>query len=159
MTRFDTSYNDAAFRICITPNHSLTDRQTYAVLAILAAPGFAVALAATAFGAWPVLPFFGLELVALVGGFLVVRRRASAFELLSADDTHINVRQHRARSDQEYRFIRYWTRVELLPAPFRGHPSLLRLGSHGRFVEIGCDLTEEDRIELAHRLNRLLVAV
>ena len=88
MTRFDTRYNDAAFRICITPNHSLTDRQTCAVLAILAAPGFAVALAATTFGAWPVLPFFGLELVALVGGFLVVRHRAAGLASTSISSTH-----------------------------------------------------------------------
>ncbi|HIG13647.1 MAG TPA: DUF2244 domain-containing protein [Gammaproteobacteria bacterium] len=38
----------------------------------------------------------------------------------------------------------------------RGHPSRLYIDSHGRCVEIGHDLTEEDRIELAHRLGRLL---
>ena len=38
----------------------------------------------------------------------------------------------------------------------RGHPSRLHIDLHGRCVEIGHDLTEEDRIELAHRLDRLV---
>ena len=86
----------------------------------------------------------------------IARCRSRDFEELCVNERHVDIRLQRGHRDRSYRFLRYWTRVDLQAALWRGHPSRLHIGSHGRCVEIGRDLTEKDRIELARRLDRLL---
>ena len=156
MTRFEKSPSGETFRLLITPNVALSARQSRLVISGLVSYGIAVALAATALGAWPVLPFFGFELMVLAIGWSIVRRRSRDYEELCVTERHVDIRLHRGHHDRSCRFLRYWTRVDLQAAHWRGHPSRLHIGSHGRCVEIGHDLTEEDRIELAQRLDCLL---
>ena len=54
------------------------------------------------------------------------------------------------------RFHPYWVRVRLVPARWRGWPSRLLLASHGRAVEIGAFLNDDERRDLARRLTELL---
>ena len=53
-------------------------------------------------------------------------------------------------------FHPYWTHVRLEPGSWPGWPSRLLLGSHGREVEIGAFLNEDERHALAQRLMELL---
>ncbi len=157
MTRFEKSPSGEAFRLLITPNVALSARQSRLIISGLVSYGIAAALVATALGGWPVLPFFGVELMVLGIGWSIVRRHSRDFEELRADERHVDIRLQHGHHDRTCRFLRYWTRVDLQAAHWRGHPSRLHIGSHGRCVEIGHDLTEEDRIELAQRLDCLLV--
>jgi uncharacterized membrane protein len=86
----------------------------------------------------------------------IARCRSRNCEELCVDERHVDIPLQRGHRDRTCRFLRYWTRVDLQAALWRGHPSRLHIDLHGRCVEIGHDLTEEDRIELAHRLDRLL---
>jgi len=54
------------------------------------------------------------------------------------------------------RFHPYWTKVRLEPGPHRGWPGKLLIGSHGRDIEIGAFLNEQERRELAQRITELL---
>jgi uncharacterized membrane protein len=56
-------------------------------------------------------------------------------------------------------FHPYWVRVRLVPARRRGWPSRLLLGSHGRDVEVGAFLNEQERRLLAQRLTELLQSI
>ena len=156
MTRFEKSQSSESFRLLITPNVALSARQSRLIISGLVSYGAAAALVATALGAWPVLPFFGIELMVLGIAWSIVRCRSRDFEELCVNERHVDIHLQRGHRDRSYRFLRYWTRVDLQAALWRGHPSRLYIGSHGRCVEIGHDLTEEDRIELARRLDRLL---
>ena len=104
----------------------------------------------------PAYVIFGFELMILGIGWSIVRRRSRDYEQLCVTERHVDIRLHRGHHDRSCRFLRYWTRVDVQAAYWRGHPSRLHIGSHGRCVEIGHDLTEEDRIELAQRLDCLL---
>jgi uncharacterized membrane protein len=53
-------------------------------------------------------------------------------------------------------FHPYWVRVRLEAGRWRGWPSRLLLGSHGREVEVGQFLNEAERRLLAQRLTQLL---
>ena len=53
-------------------------------------------------------------------------------------------------------FHPYWTHVRLEPGAWPGWPSRLLLGSHGREVEVGAFLNEDERQVLARRLTELL---
>jgi uncharacterized membrane protein len=55
-------------------------------------------------------------------------------------------------------FHPYWARLRLAPGRWRGWPSRLLLGSHGREMEIGAFLNDAERCELAQRLKELLRA-
>ena len=156
MTRFEKSPSGETFRLLITPNVALSARQSRLIISGLVSYGVAVALAATALGAWPVLPFLGFELMVLAIAWSIVRCHSRDFEELCADERYVDIRLQRGHRGRSCRFLRYWTRVDLQAALWRGHPSRLHIRSHGRCVEIGHDLTEEDRIELARRLDRLL---
>jgi len=59
-------------------------------------------------------------------------------------------------SAEPLRFHPYWVRVRLEPARWRGWPSRLLIASHGREVEIGEFLNDDERRELAQRLTELL---
>ena len=54
------------------------------------------------------------------------------------------------------RFHPYWARLSLQPGRWRGAPSRLLVRSHGREVEIGAFLNDEERRDLARRLSGLL---
>jgi uncharacterized membrane protein len=54
------------------------------------------------------------------------------------------------------RFHPYWARVALQPGRWRGAPNRLLVRSHGREVEIGAFLNDEERRDLAQRLSGLL---
>ena len=51
-------------------------------------------------------------------------------------------------------FQRAWVRVKLEDAVVKGHPSRLIIGSHGRNVEIGSCLNEEEKRVLVVQLRR-----
>jgi uncharacterized membrane protein len=61
-----------------------------------------------------------------------------------------------ARGEEPAQFHPYWVRVRLAAGRERGWPSRLLLGSHGREVEVGRFLNDEERRILAHRLTELL---
>ena len=53
-------------------------------------------------------------------------------------------------------FHPYWVRLALQQGRWRGWPSRLLVCSHGREVEIGAFLNEDERRALAQRLSALL---
>ena len=61
-----------------------------------------------------------------------------------------------ARSAETVQFHPYWVRVHLQAGRERNWPSRLVLRSHGREVEVGAFLNDEERRQLAQRLTELL---
>ena len=78
----------------------------------------------------------------------------TAPDRLRLDEKPLEVRSLPGR--RRARFQSYWVRVRL--APGNGHGRLL-LGSHGRELEIGAFLAEEERAEVAGKLKVLLADV
>jgi uncharacterized membrane protein len=81
------------------------------------------------------------------------RRRCT--QTIRVTDGEVEVVTRDARGAHAASFPRHWARVRLVRA--RGwHPSRLLIESHGRAVEIGGLLTEEERRGLHLRLRRLV---
>ena len=106
-------------------------------------------------GAWPVLPFLGLEVAVLVVVFLMLQRRSTFYDLVEARGDQVDLRQKSQHGETSGTLNRYWTQIKLSGGP-HWYPSRLLVGSHGKFVEIGAALTEEDRIRTAKELQRML---
>ncbi len=123
----------------------------YAGIAIVSM-GIAIAFAMQ--GAWLILPFAGLEMLALGIALYVVARRAASWQEIAIESDEIRVVDHSVKKVKKLSFQRAWVRVLLEEAAITGHPSRLLLGSHGRHVEIGHCLNEEEKRHLVVQLRR-----
>jgi uncharacterized membrane protein len=145
--------------IVLRGNASLSRRATLCLFAMVAAVIGALALVAFLNGAWPVGLFVAATLLALGAGFFAVCRRAGNRELLIIDAARVQVIEKRAGRELRHEFQRYWLRAELRPVRDGWYPSRLLLRSHGRELEIGSALAEDERQALFRRLQEQLRSV
>ena len=115
---------------------------------LLVAVGFMLA------GAWPVLPFAGLECVALLLAYSWLRRHDGDYELISVSGHEVVVETHFGGKSERHRLSRYWARVVIEERP--GGRTRVFLRSHGREFEFGRLLPDEARVATAKRLRTRL---
>ena len=132
------------------PNRSLGLGAQRLVLAMIAATTLGVAAGATAFGAWPVMPFAGLEVALVAFAFRVLRRHDADFERLEIGEHEVRVEARDARNVTRFVAHRPWARVILRD---RGARCTLGLAYAGRTVPLGRLLSDEGRRQLAERLR------
>jgi uncharacterized membrane protein len=109
-----------------------------------------------ALGAWPVLPFIGLEVGAALAALLWharASRRISEMVLLTDAGLSIRHVDHRGRVVRSV-LDAYWAKVELDEAAPRAGKLLLK--SRGRVLEIGRHLAAPEKAELADALRGAL---
>ena len=143
-------------RYILRPNRSLSWNEAKLCFAVIAGVTLTVAVAFTTLGLWPVLPFAGLELG--VSGYCFYRCAANAqtCEVITVGPQVVKVEKGKTKPDDRWAIPRAWAVVAMERHAIRGHPSRLFLRSHGRRVEFGRFLNEEERRELAVDLSRTL---
>ena len=133
-----------------TPNRSLgVDARRWA-LAAMAATTLGIAGGAAAFGAWPVMPFAGLEVALLAFAFHVLGRHDADFERLEIAQHRVLVEVREARNASRFVAHMPWARVEMRS---RGGRCTLRLAYAGKSVPLGRMLSDEGRRQLAEDLR------
>lgn len=115
----------------------------------LIAGGFAL------FGAWPVLPFAGIEILALWLALRHYAQHADDGEEITLNADILRVARRNGARIESSEFHPYWVQLRFEPgAP--GHPARLLLGSHGSTVEIGRLLGPQEKQALADTLRQQL---
>ena len=150
-TRYDKITSSRRF--LVRPNCSLSWRNLVRFYLGIVCVSFTIAIAFALQGAWLVLPFAGLEMLVLGIALYSVARRASHWQMVSVRDDAIEFVEHDSKHERHQTFQRAWARVELEQSMIRGYPSRLTIRSHGRAVEIGGWLNEEDKAYLARELS------
>jgi uncharacterized membrane protein len=143
----------------IKRNCSASPRQLAVVLLSLIGISFTFGAGFAIFGLWMVLPFVGLELIAVAIAFVCYGRHATDFERIVLSDGHLNVERIEGGQCIAVRFESPWTRVELRErglAP--GARVLVEVVSGGRRVEVGRHLLDEKRRVLARELRTALAS-
>lgn len=146
----------AEFREVVRPNRSLSRQAlmnvvlVYCAVVLLIGSGFALV------GAWPVLPFVGLEIAVVAVAIRLIADRAGDYEEIVVSGDRLEIVQVVAGKECRYQFQRYWARVRLEQDDADWYPSRLLVGSHGRWIEIGAATSAEQRQALRHRLERAL---
>ena len=143
-------------RIDLAPNCSLSGPAAALFFATIGVATLAIATLFLLQGYWPVLPFAGLELVVFgwALGTSLERRHWRERILVSEDEIVVETA---VRGDlTRVVFSRHWARIKLRPPFHVLHPSRLLIESHGRAVEVGGFLNEEERRRLALRLKRIV---
>lgn len=142
------------------PNASLSVGGAWIFMGMASFATLGCALWCTLQGFWPVLPFAGIELLAL-GLALWVSIRGNAYrEVVTFDQDTVRIEfglaGHGAAARAE--LARCWVRVVLERSEVRNQPTRLVLSSSGQRVEVGRCLTDEEREVLAERFKSLLQA-
>jgi uncharacterized membrane protein len=133
-----------------TPNRSLGAEARLWVLAAICATTLGVAAGATAIGAWPVMPFAGLEVALLAFAFRVLGRHDADFERLEIGGHEVRVEAREAQSVTRFVAHLPWARVVMRE---RGARCTLGLAYAGRTEPLGRMLSDEGRRELAEKLR------
>ena len=142
-------------RIELLPNCSLSVRGAWFFFGTVAAATLTFALYFVAQGFWPVLPWAGLELALLGWALWATMRRRRWTQTITVTPDHVEITTRGRRGEDRFVFSRHWAAVTLRRA-HGWHPSRLLVESHGKTLEVGGFLTEEERRALHRRLAELI---
>ena len=112
-----------------------------------------IALGFSLLGAWPVLPFAGLELGALGFALAYFRRHSADYEKIVRDENRLVVERRSGYRLETVELNPHWARLRLELPPGGGAGRLL-IGSHGREIELARGLGEAQKRALAAELKK-----
>ncbi|MEA2796223.1 MAG: hypothetical protein QOI87_3603 [Bradyrhizobium sp.] len=146
------------FSARLTPHRSLNRTGFLVLMAFLSAVSFAAGLAFLLMGAWPVLGFFGLDVVAIYWAFRINFRHAKASEEISVTPSELRVRRVSHRGHVvEFVFNPLWVQLDQKTHAEFGIEKLY-LVSKGRRVSIGSFLGPDEKASFAKALLAALQA-
>ena len=162
MTRGNDFDRDVAepvlFSALLTPHRSLNRTGFLLVMAFLSVISFAAGLVFLLMGAWPVLGFFGLDVLAIYCAFKINFRRARACEEIWVTSSELRLRRvnhHGHRT--EWVLNPLWVRLETVAHAEFGIEKLY-LVSRGQRVSIGGFLGPDEKASFSNALMTALHA-
>ncbi|WP_291847104.1 DUF2244 domain-containing protein [Bradyrhizobium sp.] len=146
------------FSARLTPHRSLSHTGFLVLMAFLSVVSFAAGTAFWLMGAWPVLGFFGLDLLVIWWAFRVNFRSAAATEDIMVTPSELRVRRvsHRGQV-AEWTLNPLWVQLEQTGDPEFGIERLY-LVSRGRRVSVGYFLGPDEKASFAKALLAALHA-
>lgn len=121
-------------------------------MTVLCGISFAIGIAFLIMGAWPVLGFFGLDILLIYWAFRMNYRSGREFESVEVSPTALTITRNSVDGAvSRFEFQTYWVRIFLDEEPSgRTH---LRLRSHGKDVRVGQFLSDDERRTFAEMLE------
>lgn len=144
------------FDAVLHPHRSLGRRGFLLLMGVLCAVSFTAGMIFVSKGAWPVLGFFGLDVLLVYAAFRWNYRSARMFETIRLSGQDLEVAHVNAEGQRRtWRFHPYWVRLDVA----RGgvDDGRLRITSHGRGVYVGDFLSPPERLDLAAALSQALL--
>jgi uncharacterized membrane protein len=146
------------FSALLTPHRSLNRTGFLVLMAFVCAISFAAGLAFLLMGAWPVLGFFGLDVLAIYWAFRINFRSARASEEITMTPSELRVRRVSHRGHVvEWVLNPLWGRLDQKGDAEFGIERLY-LVSRGRQVSIGSFLGPDEKSSFAKALLAALQA-
>lgn len=140
------------FAALLTPHRSLNRTRFLVLMVFLSVVSFGAGIAFLLMGAWPVLGFFALDLLAIYWAFKVNFRRARACEQISVTPSELRLRRVSHRGHVvEWVFNPLWVRLDQEAHEEFGIERLY-LASRGNKVAIGSFLSPEEKASFSKAL-------
>ena len=163
----DYNQNAESYEVVLRPNRSTSGKEVLIFLAVIGVVSMIIAIAFAYAGYWLILPFTGLELLALTIAFYLTAREGKRCEVISINGFSVKVAKGwsglvecwKNGPEIEYEFPTIWARLEIVKPKSRLYPDKLFICHSGTRVEIGHFLPEDERKELALHLKNRLIAV
>ena len=135
-------------RVVLTPNCSISWRGLVIFYVFNCFVALAIGLFFLLHGLWLVLPFSGLEMLALGAGLYLASRNAYRQEVITLDSRSTRIEKGVQRVDQCWEFETPWIRLVEERSGISSRRRKLALGSHGNYVEVGAflDISEQERL-------------
>ena len=155
---FDQDAQPELFSALLTPHRSLNRTGFVALIAFVSAISFAAGLVFLLMGAWPVLGFFGLDVLAIYWAFRINFRRAGATEEIRVTASELRLRRVSHRGHVvEFVLNPLWVRLDRKAHAEYGIERLY-LVSKGRRVAVASFLGPDEKASFAKVLTAALQA-
>jgi uncharacterized membrane protein len=139
----------AGFRVLMKRNCSISPRGLLSVFALLAALAVGIASVFAALGAWPILPFAGLEIALLGAAFWFTARHAADYERIERARDRLTVEVSEAERLRRIEMDARSARVQL-------RDGRVLLAAPRARLEVGRHLDVVSRAEFAAELGKRL---
>jgi uncharacterized membrane protein len=144
------------FRAVLTPHRSLGPKGILALMLAFGALSFVTGMVFLAIGAWPVLGFFGLDVLLVYIAFRLNYRSGRRYETLELTPAQfVLTRVHPSGRQERFDCNPYWARVSLRQWP--DGRTALSVVSRGTELKFGSFLTDDERRDLASALKEVLL--
>jgi uncharacterized membrane protein len=140
----------------LKPHRSLPPKGFAALMLVLAGASFVVSLVFVLNGAWPVTPFFGIDVALVYLAFRLSYRQARQTEALRLTEDSLTVERVSIYGERRrWRFQPFWLRVRFEEKD--EHTNRLLLTSHGSSLALGTFLGPAERRGVAGALKDALL--
>ncbi len=142
-------------RFTIYQNQSLSKRGNQIFFLTLLCISFAIAFAFAWQGLWLIIPFAGIEMLALGLGLYWCINKLSRVETITVSDKEVSLdvrQQNRKQSSRS--FPKAWTRATVLSPKTITQRRQLWLEGNREKVEIGSFLDDREKVKLASAINQ-----
>lgn len=147
---------DGRLVIVASPNHSSSWRSNRLALMAVSVPSLTAAIGFTALGAWPILPFAGLELAALGSALYYVNWKLQYRHVITLSDDDVRIDTGFYAPKRSFRIRRASAALSVVREqhPWEGP----QLSVHGDdvWVRVGDFLSRDDSLSLLKLLQREL---
>lgn len=144
------AYN--SFKVTFKPNSALSVVSKQRIIILLTLIPCVIGIVFCFLGAWPILPFVGLEVAALAYAFFYINKHEADYESISIEGESLVVERCVGDNLSQQKINPYWAKVVQHELP-NGELHLY-LQSHGKEIEVGRYLTRKQRELLARQLKQ-----
>ena len=151
-----TNENDLKKTIMVMPNRAMPWQHIMVIYLLVSGVTISIAFSFFTQGLTLILPFAGLELLALGVVLYISAWRSNIKEVVNISEEKIRIEIGRDVPEKIYELDKAWANIVLERSWNNWYPSRLLLRSHGRQLEIGKFLNEQERQCLAIELNKAI---
>jgi uncharacterized membrane protein len=147
--------DEPAFRAVLHPHRSLSQRGFLLVMAFVCLVSTATGIAFYMIGAWPILGFYGLDVLAIYVAFRLNYKAGTGYELVELTPQLLTITQVKpSGAKRSFDFNPYWVRVLLNEWP--DGSAVLKLTLHGKEFEFARFLNADEKKDFAKALQSAL---
>ena len=148
--------SDSAGQIILSPNMSARWRTNVYFLYIVSFVALTIGITYAMMGLWLVLPYTGIEIIALVSVVYYVARKCYRREVIYFDETMIRIEKGQHSPEFVWERELFWVRLKIIQSKHPWQPKRVFLRARNDLVEVGAFLNEMDKNKLIENLKRLI---
>ena len=142
--------------IVLKPNNSGTWRFNMMIVISLAFIGLLISTFFLLQGLWLIAPFSGLEVLALLACLYLCARSNIQTEVIKFSPDKVIIEQGRTFAEKSWEYHRTWAKIFVRKPRHRGHPEQIVIRSHGKELELGSFLNNDDKETLVRKLRKII---
>lgn len=159
MVETQINQHEQGGHIVLSPNLSVRWSDNVLFLYVVCGMAVCIGISFTLLGMWLVLPFTGLEVIALVVVIYYVAHKCRRIEVIRVEDGCVRVERGYTQPQSHWRSDLFWTRLIVLPQERPWHPLRIFLRGRDDQIEIGTFLNEDDKRILIKQLRQFVTAI